>query len=114
MLRDYDAVLGTVPGESLEKSFQILKPKSTVISLVGPPDAAFGRTRDMNSLVLFVLWLLSRKVHRLAKKRDVEYSFLFVHPDGGQLAEIKQLEWCGEAPFYTLGPLTTDIAPGYG
>ncbi len=25
----------------------------------------------------------------------------------------KQLEWCGQAPFYTLGPLTTDIAPGY-
>jgi phosphomethylpyrimidine synthase len=25
----------------------------------------------------------------------------------------KQLQWCGEAPFYTLGPLTTDIAPGY-
>ena len=25
----------------------------------------------------------------------------------------KQLEWCEEAPFYTLGPLTTDIAPAY-
>ncbi|HEX4641003.1 MAG TPA: phosphomethylpyrimidine synthase ThiC, partial [Chthoniobacterales bacterium] len=25
----------------------------------------------------------------------------------------KQIEWCHEAPFYTLGPLTTDIAPGY-
>ncbi|HMD61902.1 MAG TPA: phosphomethylpyrimidine synthase ThiC, partial [Opitutaceae bacterium] len=25
----------------------------------------------------------------------------------------KQLDWCREAPFYTLGPLTTDIAPGY-
>ena len=25
----------------------------------------------------------------------------------------RQLEWCHEAPFYTLGPLTTDIAPGY-
>jgi phosphomethylpyrimidine synthase len=25
----------------------------------------------------------------------------------------KQIEWCDEAPFYTLGPLTTDIAPGY-
>ncbi|KAG7358296.1 thiamine biosynthesis protein ThiC [Nitzschia inconspicua] len=24
-----------------------------------------------------------------------------------------QLEWCNEAPFYTLGPLTTDVAPGY-
>ena len=25
----------------------------------------------------------------------------------------KQLAWCEEAPFYTLGPLTTDVAPGY-
>ena len=25
----------------------------------------------------------------------------------------KQIDWCSEAPFYTLGPLTTDIAPGY-
>jgi len=25
----------------------------------------------------------------------------------------KELEWCDGAPFYTLGPLTTDIAPGY-
>lgn len=25
----------------------------------------------------------------------------------------KQLEWCSEAPFYTLGPVVTDIAPGY-
>ena len=25
----------------------------------------------------------------------------------------KQLKWCSEAPFYTLGPLTTDVAPGY-
>jgi NADPH:quinone reductase-like Zn-dependent oxidoreductase len=90
-LRDYDAVLGTVPGELPEKSFQILKPKSTVISLVGPPDAAFGRTRGLNFLILFALWLLSYKVHRLARQRDVEYSFLFVHPDGGQLTEIGEL-----------------------
>ncbi len=25
----------------------------------------------------------------------------------------KQMEWCHEAPFYVLGPLVTDIAPGY-
>src|SRR6266581_5719832 len=40
VLREYDAVLGTVRGDALEKSFQILKPKSIVISLIGPPDAA--------------------------------------------------------------------------
>jgi len=26
----------------------------------------------------------------------------------------KEMEWCHEAPFYTLGPLVIDIAPGYG
>ena len=32
-------------------------------------------------------------------------------PDQGNMD--LQLDWCDEAPFYTLGPLTTDIAPGY-
>ena len=45
VLRDYDAVLGTVRGDSLEKSLQILKPKSMIVSLVGPPDTAFARAR---------------------------------------------------------------------
>jgi NADPH:quinone reductase-like Zn-dependent oxidoreductase len=61
------------------------------VSIVGPPDAAFGRARGMNFLVVFALWLLSRKMHRLAKKRDVEYSFVLVNPDGNQLAEIGEL-----------------------
>ena len=91
VLRDYDAVLDTLGGESLEKSFQILRPKSIVVSIVGPPDAAFGRTKGMNFLMVFVLWLLSRKMNRLAKKRGVEYSFLLINPDGSQLAEIGEL-----------------------
>ena len=106
VLQDYDAVLGTVRGDSIEKSLQILKPRSKVVSLIGPPDAAFGRTRNMNSLMLFVLWLLSRKVHHLAKKRDVEYSFLFVHPDGGQLTEIGILLEAG-----SLRPVIDKVFP---
>ena len=35
------------------------------------------------------------------------------HRAGGAGNGLLQLEWCGEAPFYTLGPLTSDIAPGY-
>ena len=45
----------------------------------------------MNFLMVFVLGLLSRKMNRHAKKRGAEYSFLFVHPDGSQLAEIGEL-----------------------
>jgi NADPH:quinone reductase-like Zn-dependent oxidoreductase len=45
----------------------------------------------MNFLMVFVLWLLSHKMHRLAKKRGVEYSFLLVDSDGSQLALIGEL-----------------------
>jgi len=91
VLRDYDAVLGTVRGDAIKKSLRILKPKSNVVSLIGPPDPAFARARGMNFLMKFVFGLLSRKIRRLAKKRDVTYSFLFVHPDGRQLAELGEL-----------------------
>ena len=91
VLRDYDAVLGTLRGDALEKSLRVLKPKSTIISLIGPPDAAFARARGMNFLMVGVFGFLSRKIIRRAKKRGVAYSFLFVHPDGGQLAEIGAL-----------------------
>ena len=91
VLRDYDAVLGTVRGDALEKSLRILKPRSTVVSLIGPPDAAFARARRMNFFMVFVFGLLSRKMIRNARKRSAEYSFLFVRPDGQQLAEIGEL-----------------------
>jgi NADPH:quinone reductase-like Zn-dependent oxidoreductase len=91
VLRGYDVVLGTISGDGLEKALQIVKPGSSVVSLVGPPDAAFARTRGMNFLMTFVLGLLSRKIIRLAKKRDASYSFLFVRPDGRQLAKIGEL-----------------------
>ena len=91
VLREYDAVLGTVRGDALEKSLRILKPKSNVVSLIGPPDVTFARARRMNFFMKFVFGMLSRKIRRLAKKRDVTYSFLFVHPDGRQLAEIGEL-----------------------
>jgi NADPH:quinone reductase-like Zn-dependent oxidoreductase len=91
VLRDYDAVLGTVRGDALEKSLRTLKPNSAVVSLVGPPDAAFARARGMNVFMVAVFGLLSRKIIRHAKKRGVVYSFLFVRPNGGQLAEIGEL-----------------------
>jgi NADPH:quinone reductase-like Zn-dependent oxidoreductase len=91
VLRDCDAVLGTIRGDALEKSLRILKPKSTIVSLIGPPDAAFARARGMNRFMVFVFGLLSRKIIRHAKKRGVAYSFLFAHPDGSQLAEIGEL-----------------------
>ena len=95
VLRDYDAVLGAARGEVIEKSLRILKNGSIVVSLVGPPDAAFARARGMNFLMRFVFGLLSRKIIRQARKRGMDYSFLFVRPNGGQLAEIGELLQAG-------------------
>ena len=91
VLTDFDVVLGTVRGDGIAKSLGILKPKSSVVSLIGPPDAAFARARGMNFLMQFVFRLLSGRIIRQAKRRGVEYSFLFAHPDGHQLAEIGDL-----------------------
>lgn len=91
VLRDYDAVLGTVRGDAIEKSLAILKPGSQIVSLIGPLDAAFARARRLNFFLAFVFGLMSRKIMRLAKQRGVTYSFLFVRPDGAQLGQIGQL-----------------------
>ena len=91
VLHGYDAVLGTIRGPELEKAIQIVQPGSKVISLVGPPDAAFARGRGMNFLMKFVFSLLSRKIIGLAKQHDASYSFMFVRPDGRQLAKIGEL-----------------------
>lgn len=91
VLQGYDAVLGTIRGESLEKAVRILGPGSQVVSLVGPPDAAFARKRGMNFLMKLVFGLLSRKMMRLTQGRKASYSFLFVRPDGRQLVDIARL-----------------------
>lgn len=96
VLRDYDAVLGTVRGAALMKSLRILKPNSTIVSLIGPPDAAFARSRGMNVILKFVFGLLSGKIIRAGRKNGTTYSFLFVSPNGGQLAEIGKLLEAGK------------------
>ena len=91
VLRDYDAVLGTVRGDGLEKALRIVKPGSRVVSLVGPPDAAFARARGMHFMLTLVFGLFSRKIIGLARRRGASYAFHFVRPDGGQLAQIGAL-----------------------
>jgi NADPH:quinone reductase-like Zn-dependent oxidoreductase len=91
VLRAYDAVIGAAKGEGLAQATGILKPGGRLVSLVGPPDAAFAKERGMNFFMQFVFSLLSRKIRRLAKANDASYAFMFVRPDGRQLAGIAEL-----------------------
>ena len=75
-----------------------------------------GSIRDANDEAQFAELKTQGELTRIAWEHDVQV--MNEGPGHVPMHLIKenmdnQLEWCDEAPFYTLGPLTTDIAPGY-
>jgi len=75
-----------------------------------------GSIRDANDEAQFAELRTQGELTRIAWEHDVQV--MNEGPGHVPMHLIKenmdnQLEWCEEAPFYTLGPLTTDIAPGY-
>ena len=75
-----------------------------------------GSTYDANDEAQFAELRTLGELTQVAWKHDVQV--MIEGPGHVPMQMIKenmdlQLEHCGEAPFYTLGPLTTDIAPGY-
>ncbi|GGJ07844.1 phosphomethylpyrimidine synthase ThiC [Neoroseomonas lacus] len=75
-----------------------------------------GSIADANDAAQFAELETLGELTKIAWARDVQ---VMIEGPGHvpmhkiQVNMTKQLEVCGEAPFYTLGPLTTDIAPGY-
>ena len=75
-----------------------------------------GSIADANDEAQFAELRTQGELNRIAWEHDVQV--MNEGPGHVPLNLIKdnmerQLDWCDEAPFYTLGPLTTDIAPGY-
>jgi len=91
VLRDYDVVLNSLDEATLEKSLRVLKPGGKLISISGPPDAAFARSLGASWFLRTIMSFLSRGIRSKAKRHQVEYSFLFMRANGQQLAEITAL-----------------------
>ena len=91
ILRDYDAVLDTQGGQTLEKSLRVLKPGGKLISISGPPDPDFAKDMGLPWVLRQVMRLLSYRIRKGAKRHRVSYSFLFMKPSGDQLREIGAL-----------------------
>jgi len=91
VLRDYDVVLNSQDGKTLEKSLRVLKDGGKLISISGPPDPEFGKEIGAPWFVNLVMRLLSSGIRRRAKRRGVSYSFLFMKANGSQLREITRL-----------------------
>ncbi len=91
VLHDYDVVLDTVGGDTLDTSLRVLKPGGTVVSIAGPPDPAFARQMGANPLVRLAITALSFRTRRRARRQHVTYSYLFVQARGDQLSEVTTL-----------------------
>lgn len=90
-LSGYDVVLNTLGSDVLEKSLKVLRRGGKLISISGPPDPAFARAVEANWIVRQIIRLGSAGIRRKARHRGIDYSFLFMHADGAQLAEIARL-----------------------
>jgi NADPH:quinone reductase-like Zn-dependent oxidoreductase len=90
-LRDYDVVLNSQDGRTLEKSLRVLRRGGKLISISGPPDPEFGEEIGAPGFVKLVLRLLSSGVRRKARGLGIGYSFLFMKASGSQLREITRL-----------------------
>jgi len=75
-----------------------------------------GSTADANDAAQFAELDTLGELNKIAQRHDVQV--MIEGPGHVPMHKIKenmdrQLAACDEAPFYTLGPLTTDVAPGY-
>jgi alcohol dehydrogenase len=91
VLADYDLVLHSQDGATLNKSLNVLKPGGKLVSISGPPDPEFAKAIKAPWLVRQVIRLLSWGVKRKARQRGVDYSFLFMKANGSQLSQISTL-----------------------
>ena len=91
VLRDYDVVLNSQDGKTLEKSLRVLKAGGRLISISGPPDPEFGEQIRSSWLVKLIMRFLSFGIRTKARRRNVGYSFLFMKASGRQLREIARL-----------------------
>jgi NADPH:quinone reductase-like Zn-dependent oxidoreductase len=106
ILKDYDLVLNSQDGKTLEKSLRILKFGGKTVSISGPPDATFAKEIGLSWFMKIAIFFLSKKVKQQAKKLNVYYSFLFMQANGKQLSQIGSLIEAG-----VIRPIIDKIFP---
>jgi alcohol dehydrogenase len=96
VLADYDVVFDTQGGETLERSFRVVRSGGRIITVGGVPDANFARAYGLNWFLVLALGFMTRRVTRLAKERGVHFEYLFMRADGIELAKITELVESGQ------------------
>jgi alcohol dehydrogenase len=91
VVKDQDVVFDTQGGDTLLRSFDVVKPGGVVVTIGGRPDGKFARAWGLSLPLVWILGFLNRKVDRLARKRHVRFEYLFMRASGEQLERIGAL-----------------------
>jgi alcohol dehydrogenase len=86
-VRDLDCVFDTLGGASELESIAVVKPGGIVVGVGGLPDAAFAKER-LPWWARPAIALMTAKRTRAAARAGVRFVYLFMRPDGEQLAEL--------------------------
>jgi NADPH:quinone reductase-like Zn-dependent oxidoreductase len=90
-LSEYDLVLHSQDGKTLERSLRVLRPGGRLVSISGPPDPAFAEAIGAPAFVKLAVRLLSAGARRKARQRGVGFGFLFMKASGEQLRTLATL-----------------------
>jgi NADPH:quinone reductase-like Zn-dependent oxidoreductase len=91
VLLDYDLVVHSQGAEALDGSLRVLRPGGRLVSISGPPDPAFARRIGKPWVLRPIMAALSSGIRRKARRKQVDYSFLFMRASGAQLRELTAL-----------------------
>jgi len=90
--RRFDAGFDLIGGKTLEQMFEIMKPGTKVVSVAALPepqtaikDLAGGRA------LAAMFWIVSYGIRSRARRAGISYRYLFMHPDGSELAQLAEL-----------------------
>ena len=85
IVKDTDIVFDTLGQHYTSEAFEVVKQGGKVVSVVGPMDEASAKMFGM------LEYKLPEAIVKLSNDKNAEYKFIFMHPNGGHLNEIKSL-----------------------
>jgi NADPH:quinone reductase-like Zn-dependent oxidoreductase len=88
----FDAGFDLIGGKTLEQMFEIMKPRTKIVSIAGVPEPQTA-IKDLGGrrALAVVFWIISYGIRSRARRAGVSYRYLFMHASGTELAELAVL-----------------------
>ena len=90
-VNNLDVVFDTLGGDSVDKSFTVIRPNGWLVSISGSPDYRTAKEMRLNIVRSLLLGIVGLGVNSRARKAVVNYRFIFMKPLGEELAQIAVL-----------------------